>query len=109
MIEGLWTLEFRSNVGVLGAGVVILTQGKIFGGDSSYFYVGEYRVTGSDVRATVRVTHYAGPPSSIFGPLDNFTIEAQGQLGEPTMGLQGRLVEAQNRQVSAVCTKRAPL
>ena len=41
-MEGLWTIEFGSNSGVFGSGVVVLREGKIAGGDASYYYTGSY-------------------------------------------------------------------
>lgn len=72
MLEALWSVEFISNVGGTGGGVVVLETQRLFGGDSQYFYVGTFKVEGPLVRATLKVTHYYGPPSSVFGPISEF-------------------------------------
>ena len=41
-MQGLWTIEFGSNAGVFGSGVIILRDGTIKGGDASYYYDGSY-------------------------------------------------------------------
>jgi hypothetical protein len=41
-MQGLWTIEFGSNVGVYGSGVIVMRDGKIQGGDASYYYDGSY-------------------------------------------------------------------
>jgi hypothetical protein len=41
-MQGLWTIEFGSNVGVYNSGVIVLRDGKIQGGDASYYYDGSY-------------------------------------------------------------------
>jgi hypothetical protein len=41
-IEALWSLEFVSTEDSYGAGVVIFETNKIFGGDSLYYYLGNY-------------------------------------------------------------------
>jgi hypothetical protein len=33
-MEGLWTAEFGSSVGIFGGGVVVFHEGKIMGGDN---------------------------------------------------------------------------
>ena len=38
--EGLWLVEFSTQIGQ-GTGVVVLTKGKILGGDSNYYYTGD--------------------------------------------------------------------
>ncbi len=78
MLEALWSVEFVSNVQETGAGVALLETGRVLGGDSSYFYVGTYSMDKSDVQASLRVTHYAGPPNSIFGNAREFTLGASG-------------------------------
>lgn len=42
LVEGLWTIEFGSNAGVFGSGVIVMRKGKIEGGDASYYYIGTY-------------------------------------------------------------------
>lgn len=44
MIEALWSAEFTSNVGNFGAGVAVLETDRILGGDSQYYYVGNYQI-----------------------------------------------------------------
>ncbi len=109
MIEGLWSIQFGSSIGGGGAGVVVLVNGKVLGGDSSYLYIGDYQIAGNEVRTQVKVTHTAGPQNSIFGPLSEFSIDARGRIGESAMQLHGRLVESPNQQITAFCTKKASL
>ena len=41
-MQGLWTIEFGSNVGVYSSGVIVMRDGKIKGGDANYYYEGSY-------------------------------------------------------------------
>ena len=41
-MQGLWTIEFGSNAGVYNSGVIVMRDGKIKGGDASYYYDGSY-------------------------------------------------------------------
>ncbi len=55
MKDGLYNIEFATHLGS-GAGVVVLRDGKIRGGDSSMYYVGDYSLDGDAVRASVSVS-----------------------------------------------------
>lgn len=41
-MQGLWTIEFGSSAGIYGSGVIVLRDGTIKGGDTSYYYDGSY-------------------------------------------------------------------
>ena len=42
MLEGLWTVEFRSSIGNTGYGTVTFDGRKARGGTAGYYYVGTY-------------------------------------------------------------------
>jgi hypothetical protein len=44
MLEALWSVGFITGQGLHGAGVVIFETGRVFGGDSYFYWVGSYRV-----------------------------------------------------------------
>ncbi len=85
MIEGLWSVTFSTPQGAEGSGVAVLETERIFGGDSLYYYLGHYKVTGGIVQGTVEVIHYAGPPWNVFGPLEQITLNFSGTLQEGSM------------------------
>ena len=109
MIEALWSVEFISNVQNWGAGVVVFETGKIFGGDSTYFYVGSYDLVADTIHAQVTVSHYAGEPNSIFGPLKKLSIVGTGKPEQNAFTIQGHVVENPSLQIAARLTRRAEL
>lgn len=109
MVEGLWSIEFASSHGFVGGGVVVLETQRIFGGDSSYYYIGDYRVQNNQIVAMVTITHYNGPPSSIFGNRPHFQVRISGQTNPSIMDVHGHLVGDPNQVVAARLTKRAEL
>jgi hypothetical protein len=109
MLEALWTVEFVSNTGSYGAGVVVFKTGRIFGGDAFYYYLGNVVVKNEIVEAEVVVTHHSGPPQSIFGPLNKFHLKLSGKLQMPVMELHGYLVENPLMKMSARLTWRVEL
>ncbi len=109
MLEALWSVEFVSNVQGAGAGVAVLESSKVLGGDSQYFYVGSFRVEAGTVHAKVKVTHYAGPSNSIFGPLSESTLELTGKPARDQFELVGRVVENPNLLIGLRLKRRAEL
>jgi len=109
MLEALWSVEFVSNVQALGAGVAVFETGRVFGGDSQYYYLGDFRVVNGVIQADIEVNHYFGPLSSVFGPLKKFNLKLTGQSNTPVMELGGFLVENPQFQIHMRLTKRANL
>ena len=109
MLEALWSVEFVSNMQSFGAGVAVLETGRIFGGDSTYFYVGSYDLVNGMVHAEVTVTHYAGERNSIFGPHDKFSIVATGKPETNVFKMDGHVKENPSMKIAARLTRRAEL
>jgi hypothetical protein len=65
-MDGLWTAEFGSSTGIFGGGVAVFRDGKILGGDATYFYIGEYSVKGKTFIATLRVSPFIEGAESVF-------------------------------------------
>lgn len=92
MINGTYTVHFESDLGSFGDGVVTVLGSRISGGDSMYRYSGTLVEYGDTIRAQIAVRHYAGPPSSIFGPLKSFTLDLRGGVRSGVGRLQGHVV-----------------
>ncbi len=109
MLEALWSVEFVTPQGAEGAGVAIFETGRIFGGDSNYYYVGKFDLDGDVAHGIVEVTHYNGPPNTVFGPANRIQVVVSGQVQVPIMDLHGHLVGNPNQKIIIRCTKRAEL
>lgn len=116
-LEALWSVVFiapgQQNV---NAGVVIFETGRLFGGDSWYYYTGTYEEKNGKLTAKLKSTHYAGPVSSpsmgmrregmyLFEEID----QGQDGNGNRTIIVKGSAVEAPNASVVAHLTWREPL
>lgn len=109
MLEALWTVEFLSNLGATGAGVVVFETGRVFGGDTQYYYLGDYKIEGETVSGEAEITHYGDQPYSVFGPMKKFRIKVSGKLSVPVMELKGHLVDNPSMKIVMRLTKRAGL
>lgn len=109
-IGGLWSLEFFSNVVLpTGSGVAVLRNGRVLGGDTRYFYVGEYAVSGNLLSATVRLSHYFGPPEAILGFGEKFTLKVKGNFEPTTFMISGFVEENPSVTIDVHLTRRAEL
>ena len=109
MLEALWTAEFSSNLGIFGAGVVVFETGRLFGGDSQYYYLGTCEVKNEVLEADIEVTHFAGQGFSLFGGLKKFHLKAEGKIKEPKMEISGYLKENPDLKIYIQLTRRAEL
>jgi hypothetical protein len=86
-VEGLWTIEFGSNAGSFGSGVVVLHQGKVQGGDANYYFIGSYerpdpeKSDPSAFRGRIKVVPFLPGAKSVFNTFDrDFTVNLEGTL-----------------------------
>jgi hypothetical protein len=68
-VEALHIVEFGdvAGSGLRNGGVVVLETGRVFGGDSGYYYLGEYSVDGSKITADIAVVKHNPAWSNAFG------------------------------------------
>jgi hypothetical protein len=81
--DGLYRVSFETPLGE-GAGVVVLREGQILGGDSLRHYAGSYTQTGNRFSATIQVNRDTLSDlgaRSVFGRED-VQISIQGESGE---------------------------
>ncbi|MGA2491513.1 MAG: GrlR family regulatory protein [Roseiarcus sp.] len=103
MRNGLYKVTFQTPLGS-GAGVVVLNDGRLLGGDSSISYVGSYRQDGHTFSALVDTTMHTSVPGmfnvlgtpnakvSLSGTVSNDHAEMTGNtLNAPSAVLQATL------------------
>lgn len=107
-MNGLWTVEFGSSAGIAGAGVAVFRDGKIMGGDSGYYYIGEYRLDSNHIVGSLNVIPFAPNIQSVFGTTGRtLKLKLDGSLASPTSAtLQGYPEDMPNMKFGAKLTKR---
>jgi hypothetical protein len=78
MIDGFWTVHFEAG-GNRGAGVVVLMNGKVFGGDSGFTYIGSYSVTGDTMAGEVKAQNFEPTVPSVLG-LSSYSLTLRGRV-----------------------------
>ena len=110
MIEALWSVEFRSNLQIVGSGIVVLETGRVFGGDSSMIYVGSYQVSGDDIKAKLHIHKYAHALGMVSSTgLNDYHLELAGKIDHEEIVLHGHVVGALNLQMVVKAVRRAEL
>jgi hypothetical protein len=107
MRDGFYKVEFQTPMG-FGAGVVVLQDGRLRGGDAGLFYLGTFERNGSEFTAQVvtgRHTQYPGV-ISVFGK-DNVHISLKGQSNGEGGLMQGTAVEAPGVKFTAKLSRIA--
>jgi len=76
----IWTIESEVEDGRKHSGVVVLSSGKLAGGDAQYLYVGRYRFREGRMAAEIKVKHYKGEAYSVFNRWEkDFAVRFVGE------------------------------
>jgi hypothetical protein len=102
--DGFWTVQFQGTNG----GVVVLTKGKIFGGDSGYTFTGSYEGD-STIKARVSVQNFVPGVPNVMGRQGNFELEFSGTVSGDTMNVSANLVGQPTQKLNARLTRKANL
>ena len=79
MIDGFWILQIESVQGG-GGGVVFFQNGKLFGGDTGYLYLGTYNLEGNFVTAKVKVEQFLPGVPNLLGIESNYEMHVEGKV-----------------------------
>lgn len=109
MLEAMYGLEFESNLNDGGYGVVVLETGRIFGGDSSFVYIGSYKMEGELLIADVKCTNDREMMESIFGNIRQFNLKLEGLPQQHEFILHGHMAENPSMKIAVKFTRRAEL
>jgi len=110
-LDGFWIVQVATTEGVFGGGVAFLQNGKVYGGDSGYVFLGGYsQADGSDahVNATLRVEPFIKGFLSIFKTVDiPYTLNLFGSYTSDEILAQGTVEEFPTYRFSAKLTRKA--
>ncbi len=109
VLSGLWTIEFSTNAGDMPGGVFIFQKGRIYGGNSGFFYLGNYIIDSDSINAKIEVVNSSSGANPIFGSLKNSTLILWGRVQAPEMELTGRLSARPALKIFLNCTKQADI
>lgn len=109
MLEGFWTIEFGSSIGISGAGVLFCNKGTLLGGDAGYYYHGEYRSSGAVFEIDLTVVPFIPGYVSVFGTQgQSVVLHLVGQVNGDQATAQGRPEGMPEVSFGAKLTRRFP-
>ena len=108
MVDGLWTIEFISSMGV-GTGVMVLTENRLLGGDAGYYYSGEYTVADHHIRGKAEIVRFDRNSLSVFGDLPSFTLGFDGKISEDSIEGTAHLSGQPELKAQIRCRKKTGL
>lgn len=86
MLDGLWILQIQPPP-VTSGGVVVLINGKIFGGDNGFTWVGTYTVIDRLIKGRVHVHNFDPDIKSVLGVPGDYDMHISGNvLGDTITG-----------------------
>ena len=106
MIEGLWTVEFRTNIGGMGTGTLIFEKGRVAGGDAGYYYIGNYTLQGDKISGEAKIQKYNPGHVSVFGPLESGDLKLSGIIQGIFLTASGTLAQSPNAVITIKGIKR---
>jgi hypothetical protein len=110
MIEAMYGVEFTSNLNNMGYGVVIFETGRIFGGDTSFVYIGRYEIQNGTIKATVKVNNDRMVMPSVLGDnLNEYTLHGEGVISRDEFTLEAYMEEHPEKKLTIKFTRRAEL
>jgi hypothetical protein len=109
MTSGIFFVQFSIGPGNVGAGLAVISNGDINGGDATYLYRGHLDSYNKQAKATIEVAHYRGALNSLFGPLRTFTLELGGTADDQVFDVQGVILGTASPVIRIVGQKVAPL
>lgn len=100
-VEGLWTIQFAKSEEEYGGlqveeqldrgGIFVLSGNRLLGGGLSFYFVGTYSASGSNIEITLNATRYNDLVSGQFGVLDEARLLFKGTINGNSMTLQGHV------------------
>ncbi|MBW7992452.1 MAG: hypothetical protein FVQ84_20890 [Planctomycetes bacterium] len=109
MLKGIYHVHFAANNNNFGEGLVVVDEGHVNGGDYGYLYQGRFDYYGNDIKATIEVKHYNGPPNSVIGPLKEFTLNLSGETTGDRFEIAGGIMNIPNMSIKISGKKVADL
>jgi hypothetical protein len=83
-VNGLWTLNVMVN-GRATTLVATIDNGKLTGGNTWYYYIGEVKLEGDTITGTVTGQHYFDQPDPLLGGMKTIPLQIKAKVGDGVM------------------------
>jgi hypothetical protein len=80
-VEGFWVVQYEGVRGA-GGGVLTLLNGRLYGGDSGFTYIGSYKVADGLFVASAHVRNFLPGVPNDLGIEGDFDLSITGNVGD---------------------------
>jgi T3SS negative regulator,GrlR len=108
MLDGLWILQILPPP-IASGGIVVFINGKIFGGDSGFSWVGTYRADERLLKARVQVHNFDTDVKSVLGIEGDFDMDISGNIQGDAISGTAMIVNQPQHSLAVRLDKRANL
>jgi hypothetical protein len=99
MISGFYSVQFTlPDESQTAGGVMVFINGRLYGGDSSYSYLGTYRADRRNLEVWFRIKLFNGFSESTFSAFEDTRdeIRLSGPFNESGFSIRGQLLGIEN-------------
>jgi T3SS negative regulator,GrlR len=108
MIDGFWLVHADGAAGSAG-GVAFFTNGKVFGGDSGFYYIGSYQEKDGVVKARVAVHNFDPAIQNILSVANDYELHVSGMVKDDTITGTAVIPGVGSQSLAIRLTKKANL
>jgi len=99
MLNGFWTVTFHTNVDA-GAGVIVVNNGKVVGGDTSFTYIGPItHDSNGSVTGELQVSRHSKFLPPVAPGLENYALTLSGTASAESFDLIGKVKGQESAQM----------
>jgi len=114
--DGLWTIEFAGTQQAAGnvvvsekinrGGNLVLSNGRVYGGAISFYFVGTYTMKDRDISMAVTATRYNDLVPGVFGNAPEARLIFSGKVLDNSMSLDGQIEDDTSRRMVVTAQRR---
>jgi hypothetical protein len=114
--QGLWTVSFsaaeEAHMGITvredieRGGVLVLLDGRVYGGGISYYFTGTYTGKGSAIEMQVIAARYNEIVAGIFGAQPRILLAFSGSVAGEKMVLHGHVQGSPDKRMDVMAVRR---
>ena len=108
VVDGFWIVQFTGTE-VYGSGAVVFSNGKVFGGETGFYYVGSYEVDGPTVKARVAIRNFDLSIPSGFGIVGDYEMDVSAMVQDNQIVGTAMIANEPRHSLGIRLTKKANL
>lgn len=108
MLDGLWILKILPPP-VASGGIVVFINGKIFGGDNGFTWIGNFRADSRLIKGRVHIHNFDTDIKSVLGVEGDYDMDFSGNIDGDTISGTAMIANQPQHTIAVRLEKRANL